>query len=106
MDLFVAELSFFVNTCICEYGAKCKFYHPKDKGGYPKISEQKGDGDSSIMEGIYDQVVSIVINGKTENKVTAKNPSTLHNSKGLTLSLLSVYLDLFIYLCVDNRIYH
>ena len=93
------ELSFFVNTCICKYGAKCKFDHPKDKGGSPKIYEQKGNGDSSITEGIYDQGVSVVINGKTKNKVTTINPSTLHNSKGLALRLLSVSLDLFIYLC-------
>jgi len=52
LDFFVVELSFFVNTCICEYGAKCKFDHPKDKGGSPKIYEQKGNGDSSITEGI------------------------------------------------------
>jgi len=44
------NLVFFVNTCICEYGAKFKFEHSNDKGGYPKISKQKGEGDSSITE--------------------------------------------------------
>ena len=52
LDFFVVELSFFVNTCICEYGAKFKFEHSNDKGGYPKISKQKGEGDSSITEWI------------------------------------------------------
>ena len=46
------NLVFLVNTCICDNGAKCKFNHPKEKGGYQKIYEQKGDGDSSITEGI------------------------------------------------------
>ena len=52
LDFFVVELSFFVNTCICEYGAKCKFDHRKDKRGYLKNFERKGDGDSYRTEGI------------------------------------------------------
>lgn len=77
------ECAFFVKTGICKYGAKCKFDHPKDKGGSLKISEHKGDGDAAVTVGTEEHGLSGPINGKTED--TPIKPATMHNSKGLPI---------------------